>query len=52
MELLEAVLLSKIHQTEKDGYHMWNIKNQTNKYNKTDTGNELVVSTGRKRQNR
>lgn len=29
---------------------MWNIKKQTNKYNKTDTENELVVSTGRKRQ--
>ena len=31
MELLEGVLLSKINQTEKDEYHMWNIKNQTNK---------------------
>jgi len=31
MELLEGVLLSKINQTEKDEYRMWNIKNQTNK---------------------
>ena len=47
MDLLEGVLLSKINQTEKDKYHIWNIKNQTNKIE-----NELVLSTGRKRQNR
>ena len=38
---LESIMLSEISQTEKGKYsviiYMWNLKNKTNVYNKTET---------------
>ena len=42
---LEGIMLSEIGQTEKDKYivisYMWNLKNKTNEYNKTETDSQI-----------
>ena len=42
---LEGIMLSEISQTEKDKYivisYMWNLKNKTNEYNKTEAESQI-----------
>ena len=47
---LEDNMLSEISQTKKDEYpvvtYMWNLKNKTDKCNKTDIENKLMDTSG------
>ena len=40
---LECIMFSEISQTEKDEHYnfMWNLKNKTNVYNKTERGRKV-----------
>ena len=42
--VMEGIMLSEISQTEKDKYYiltLWNLKNKTNDYNKTETDSQI-----------